>query len=645
MVLLAVLAVFFNQTMKNAQNYAEIQLMRQVQGTALSLGASISQAVIANDRATIDSLMEAIFEQGGFVDISLFNAADELITTHQTNPHSHRAPKWFVDWLPVQSVPGIFEVKHERKVVAKLKVYGDRDYLYRQLWVAANKTFFLVAIIGVVGWLVMLLLVRRTFRPLDELEKQAIAVLNKDFSSQQALPGSKDVRLVVQAMNRMGRQLKTLFDEQVAQIEQVRNQAYVDAVSGLGNGRFFNAQVDARIHAPEEPFVGALVRIQIGGLLGFNEQFGKPAGDAVLRQVGKIWQKALNEVEGHCVARVSGARFAALLPSIDAQVAQRKVNDALQSVKALDAFSPNGGRLMIHAGMSYCNVGENAHLLEAQADRALQKCAVDDANDLVFFDAEDHGDAISPAFSKVENWESLLKETIEDQKIIFHYQPILSCIDQSIMHYEVLARVDVEGELVNAGLFIPLVERYKLEESFDKLIITQLIGQLSATKAAERIAMAINLSPHSIRDDDFVDWLLDQVATHSDVSAYLIFEVPEITVRLSHGKLRRLAEGLKRVGAKLSIDHFGTTNSSFGYLSGLPLYSIKVDRSYIRDIENNLDHQFFVQSLVRIAHSRNVLLTAEVVEAQGQWDLLRSFQLDGAQGYYLGEPKASQHAA
>ena len=227
----------------------------------------------------------------------------------------------------------------------------------------------------------------------------------------------------------------------------------------------------------------------------------------------------------------------------------------------------------------------------------------------------------------------------------FHYQPVLSCVDQSLMHYEALARIRVGGELLNAGIFIPLVERFDLEEAFDKLTVSALIKRLNDLDVDKRAALAINLSSHSVRNEAFIDWLIDRVSTHKNIAPYLIFEVPELTVRTVHGKLKRLAEGLKEVGAKLSIDHFGTTNSSFGYLSGLPLYSIKVDHSYIRDIQDNLDHQFFVQSLVRIAHSRNILLTAEMVEHQAQWDLLRSFQLDGAQGYYLGEPRSPDLAA
>jgi EAL domain-containing protein (putative c-di-GMP-specific phosphodiesterase class I) len=241
-------------------------------------------------------------------------------------------------------------------------------------------------------------------------------------------------------------------------------------------------------------------------------------------------------------------------------------------------------------------------------------------------------------------WEQLLEAALDASAIRFHFQPVISCLDQSLLYREALARLELDGELVNAGLFLPLVERANKEIEFDRLIVARLLEQLQTQLAACSGPLSINLLPQSIRDDAFIDWLLSKLDEHPVQAARLIFEVPEMVVRVSHGKLKRLANGLKKRGAQLSIDHFGTTNSSFGYLSGLPLYSIKVDHSYIRDIQDNLDHQFFVQSLVRIAHSRGILLTAEMVEQPAQWDLLRSFQLDGGQGYYLGEPKRAEAA-
>ncbi|MCG8315846.1 MAG: EAL domain-containing protein [Pseudomonadales bacterium] len=645
LLLLLLLMGIFAVTVNHARDYLQQQMHVHAQDTSTSLGLSIAPALGAKDIAMVETMVDAIFDRGYYRELTLRGPQGELLVSRHLSPPPRRVPQWFINWLSIEPVPGVSEVSHDWQIIGKLRIMSDRDQAYRQLWRSASQTFFIFLAVGVIAWVALVFILRSVFRPLEELEHQAEAICQKDFSVQQPLPKTRELRRVVQAMNRMTRQLKVLFDEQVVQIEQVRNQAYVDSVSGLGNGRFFSAQLDARVHSTEEPFNGALARVQVSGLLEYNEEFGKTAGDELLKAVGKQWRLAMEDVEGHCVARVSGARFAALLPNIEIDAAKKKVRDSLRRICELPVFQSGGTSLSVSVGMSFCNIGGDPRLLEVQANSALTEARQQGGDLFVVFDEATHGDPLSPKLSQVDDWEAHLKSIINQKQVTFEFQPILSCVDQSVMHYEALARIEVKGEMLNAGLFLPLVERYGLEESFDQMIVRAVIETLETQAVSERRPIAVNIAPHSIRSDDFIDWLITKVGHHGSVSGLLIFEVPEVAVRLSHGKLRRLADGLKAAGAKLSIDHFGTTNSSFGYLSGLPLYSIKVDQSYIRDIRDNLDNQFFVQSLVRIAHSRNILLTAEMVEQEVQWNLLRSFQLDGAQGYYLGKPTKSLQAA
>lgn len=643
--LLVLLAGICLLSVHNSRDYLQQQMHVHAQDTATSLGLSASKPLSEGDLALVQTMVDAIFDRGDFQDITIRNRAGEVVIRRNANTPPHRAPGWFVSWLRIDPEPGISEMSYAWRVEGTVRIQSDRNRAIQILWDGTRQTFTLFLAVGVVSWIVVLLIVRAILRPLRTLEQQAEAICNKDFTGQQPLPKTRELKRVVQAINRMTRQLKILFDEQVAQIEQVRNQAYVDSVTGLGNGRFFNAQLQSRLESPEEPFSGVLVRLQVKGLGEYNEHYGHESGNLLLRRIAQIWRDQLQEVEGHCVARVAGARFAALLPHLSQDMAQQKLKHAMESIQLLDAINQGGASVQVFAGMASCRLGNDPQLLEAQASAALERAQNLRSGHLEIYDESAHGDAMAPNLPGITNWAAFLRDVIDHKRVVLHYQPVMSCVDQSLMHYEVLARVSVEGKLVTAGHFIPLVERFAMIADFDRMVIRLLIEHLKSQEQGTRVPLAINLSSHSIRTEGFDDWVLDAVELNPDIAPYLIFEVPELTVRTAHGKLRRLAAGLKEVGAKLTIDHFGTTNSSFGYLSGLPLYSIKVDNSYIRDIERNLDHQFFVQSLVRIAHSRQILLTAEMVEGIEQWNLLRRFQLDGAQGYFLGEPQAARAAA
>lgn len=640
---LALLTGVFWLSVHNARDMLERQLHVHAQDTANSLGLSIAHPLGAQDKVLVESMIGAIYDSGYYREIALRNPAGDLLVVQRENRVSQLAPTWFVQALSIDPTPGLSEITHEWRVIGKLTVLPDTQQAYTELWKSTLHALWLFLAVGAFSLLLLWAIVRAALRPLRDLESQAEAICHRDFTGQQPLPRTRELRRVVQAMNRMTRQLKTLFDEQVAQIEQVRNQAYIDGITGLGNGRFFNAQLQSRLDSIEEPFVGALIKLEIGDMSAYNQQFGHDAGNWLLKQAGKLWRQQMDSVENAVFARVTGARFAAMLPHVEQDQVRALVQNFLDQLQALEPFSQTQTPLAAYAGIALCEVGrdlqaERPKALEAQADNALQKAQAGDAHCVQVFDPHGEHTPQEDRPHGVDDWESFLRDVIEQRRFTFHYQPVVSCLDQSLLHYEVLARIKLKDQVLAAGLFMPLVERFRLVQAFDQAIVSLLVEQLLRKPAEQRIAVAVNLSSHSVREEHFVDWLLDYLAQHSEATRYLIFEVPEVSVRTAHGRLKTLAEGLKRLGTRLAIDHFGSTNSSFGYLSGLPLYSIKVDQSYIRDIGDNLDNQFFVQSLVRIAHSRQILLTAEMVENVGQWELLRRFQVDGAQGFFLGKP-------
>lgn len=640
---LALLAGVFWVTVHNARDILERQLHVHAQDTANSLGLSIAHPLGQQDKALVESMVGAIYDSGYYREIALRNPKGELLVVQREHQVSQTAPTWFVQALSITPTPGLSEIMHEWRVIGKLTVLPDTQQAYTELWKSSQRALGLFLAVGGFSLLLLWAIVRTALRPLRALEAQAEAICQRDFTGQQPLPRTRELRRVVQAMNRMTRQLKTLFDEQVAQIEQVRNQAYVDGITGLGNGRFFNAQLQSRLESQEEPFVGALIKLEIGDLASYNQQFGHDAGNWLLKQAGKLWRQQMDAVENAVFARVAGARFAALLPLVERATAIARVSAFMDELKALDPFQQNKAPLQVYAGIAVSAADGELHLerprlLESQADNALQKAQVADAERIQVYDPSGMPSTSVERPAGVDDWESFLRDVIEQRRFTFHYQPVVSCVDQSLLHYEVLARIKLKDQVLAAGVFMPLVERYRLVQALDQAIVSVLVEQMLRKTPDQRIPVAVNLSSHSVREEQFVDWLLDYLSHHQEATRHLIFEVPEVTVRSAHGRLKTLAEGLKRLGAKLAIDHFGSTNSSFGYLSGLPLYSIKVDQSYIRDIGDNLDNQFFVQSLVRIAHSRQVMLTAEMVESSVQWELLRRFQLDGAQGFFLGKP-------
>tara|TARA_B110000116_G_scaffold198318_1_gene173098 strand:+ start:45 stop:677 length:633 start_codon:yes stop_codon:yes gene_type:complete len=202
---------------------------------------------------------------------------------------------------------------------------------------------------------------------------------------------------------------------------------------------------------------------------------------------------------------------------------------------------------------------------------------------------------------------------------------------------EVLCRISDNGLLINAAEFWPMVERFDLSVKVDRLML-ELLQHKLASQPQSRPTLCVNLSPRSIINSDFCLWLDNFLLLDPEFAAQLIFELPEKAVSINEEAVRSLALLLRERGAALSIDHFGLAGKAFNYLQSLPLSHMKVDRSFIQHIDTDADNQFFVRSLVQIAHSCDVKILADGVETEAQWQQLQALGLDGGQGYFLARP-------
>jgi len=140
-------------------------------------------------------------------------------------------------------------------------------------------------------------------------------------------------------------------------------------------------------------------------------------------------------------------------------------------------------------------------------------------------------------------------------------------------------------------------------------------------------------------DVAFVSWLDKFLKQQPKFARQLIFEVPEQTLVVATEAVKQFAAMLRQRGAELSLDHFGARASAFSCLQSLPLSILKIDRCFTEGIENSAENQFFVKSLIQVAHSCDAKILAEGVESEAQWQALLSLGVDGGQGYFLGRPR------
>jgi EAL domain-containing protein (putative c-di-GMP-specific phosphodiesterase class I) len=237
-------------------------------------------------------------------------------------------------------------------------------------------------------------------------------------------------------------------------------------------------------------------------------------------------------------------------------------------------------------------------------------------------------------------WRTLLEAELESQSLPIVFQPIFSSSRQ-LIGQEVFARLESEGRLITAGIFMPLVERFGLSVQFDQLVLNRVADLASAIPDNQFIC--INLCTCSIQNDEFVSWLDKWLLHHPSLATQLIMEIPEHAMRAIE-PVRNLVQVLQKYKVRLGIDHFGLDSTAFGYLASLPLHHAKVHSSFIQEIDSKPDNRFYIESLAQIMRTRDILLMVEGVESQEEWETVVTLGIDAAQGvdaaqgFWLGAP-------
>lgn len=637
-ILIMFLLVFigtFTISINNTRHYLINQLESHAQDTATSLGLSLTPHMLTNDLAVMNSMVDAIFDRGYYREV-LIEAVDGKKLIERVNPVKiEGVPPWFIELIPLQTPQGEALINAGWAEAGTVKVISHPGYAYDELWRTTRHTalWFLSSAAGALA--VGLVLIRLVLRPLNAVEDQAEAICNRSYPIQERIPRTRELRQVVLAMNKVSAKVKQMFEEQSAIVQNLRQQVYVDGVTGLGNRRFFDSQLQHLLQAREDFVSGGLLLLQLEDFKGYNDSKGYQAGDELLRYTARIVETACADAGETVLARLTGADFVVAVLKVsleDVAALSRRLCEALQQLQA-DGLMEGPG--LGHVGAAVFRSGQSMSALFANADQALRMAQGKGPNAWHLFDLGES--QTLPAGAR--NWRKFLEDVIALKQVLLHFQPIRPLRGATDAgHSEILLRVrDEHGEILSAGVFMPMAERLGLSGQLDRLTLEALWAHLEHARFAGR-RYAVNLTPSSIADPAFVNWLATLLRGSPEKASRLIFELPEYVAVRSMDAFKRLILQLQPCGCHFSIDHFGRGFTSFAYLHSLKVDFLKIDGGYIRGIDRDKDNQFFVQALAKTAHEIDVRVIAENVETEAELNILESLYVDGAQGYLIGRP-------
>lgn len=629
----------FVVSVNNTRNFITAQLASHAQDTATSLGLSLSPPMQANDVPTMTSMVDAIFDRGYYRAVEIVSIEGKPIVKRELPVRIEDVPEWFVSLIPLETPEGSALVMVGWQQAASVSVRSNPGIAYAKLWRTTVGTFWWF--LGSLGaTLIMgLIALRFVLKPLKAVEDQAKAICNREFPVQKQLPWARELRSVVEAMNKMTIRVKEMFEEEVRSSERLRAQSYMDPVTGLANREYFNAHLQNLIHSPDEFSSGALFMLELDGFKQYNEQRGYMAGDQLMREVGVALGR-IGETHQCFVARLGGANFAILMPNASLEDAQKL---AVQVCSALHAVHDQGltdNEGVGHVGVALFRGQGTVNEFLSEADMALRAAQSKGPNAWHIYNEEGLQRA---DIHEAGYWVERLGEVIARKSIVLCFQPIMSIKDgAAALHHETLLRIrEPDGRLLSAGVFLPIAQKLGLGVELDKVVIRHL-KEIVAAGIEEKGPLAVNLSPATLGAPGFAEWLRDELADSPGFASRLIIELPERGAVDQLESVKHLAEKVNGLAVKISLDHFGRGFVSFGYLSNLKADYLKIDGSYIHGIDQNKENQFFVQTLAKIAHGLGIKIIAESVETQSEWEMLKNLEVDGGQGYFLGKPRCEE---
>ncbi|MBF0621220.1 MAG: EAL domain-containing protein [Magnetococcales bacterium] len=423
--------------------------------------------------------------------------------------------------------------------------------------------------------------------------------------------------------------------------EKLRQQAEYDALTGLPNRALFHDRLkQAVLLCERNKNVGALLFIDLDRFKWVNDTLGHKAGDQLLIDVSQRLCHCVRRTD--TVSRLGGDEFTVVIQNVPhesfVEMISRKILDELAR-----PFQLGKKEVQISGSVGVTIFPHDSVVLEdllKNADTAMYKAKDSGRNAFCFFTSEMNDHAVRRMVL-----EEQLRVALEEEEFCLHYQPKVDLKTGHIIGMEALIRWERHDGMVFPDEFIPLAEEIGLIVPLGKWVMKAAALQNKAWHSAglPLLTMGINLSAKQLNDqDDLIKTVDDILAATGLPPESLELEITETTVMENLDVGLKTLQALKDRGIQVSVDDFGTGYSSLGSLKSFPIQTLKIDKSFVRDLSLDSDDAAIVSAIISMAGKLSLKVIAEGVENQEQLDFLKQDGCDAIQGYFFSRPVSAQ---
>ncbi|HKL41460.1 MAG TPA: bifunctional diguanylate cyclase/phosphodiesterase [Clostridia bacterium] len=421
-------------------------------------------------------------------------------------------------------------------------------------------------------------------------------------------------------------------------IRELEKVALFDTLTNLPNKLQFKKSLNRIINDSKVESFGVLY-IDLDNFKKINDVFGRFTGDRILNIVAKRLKRL--EYKEDLFARISGDEFILLIKNkIHKKISHENIEKLRQSIEKPIVIDGISYEIKASYGYSlYPKDGLSAEVLIQKSEIAMRKAKISESDD--FKQYTDQMKASINLFHKIENE---LEKNLNEGIIKLVYQPQVDVETEEIVGFEVLSRFSSASlGIISPEIFIPILEESGLIVKYGELLIEEAVKKL---KVFEKISnrhykMAINISAMQLNQPNFLVFLKSILEKYHVNYKSLELEITESLLIKNRVETNEILKKIREIGINISLDDFGTGYSSLSYLMDLELDQLKIDKSFINQLENDSTKENILESIIKMAHVLSFEVVAEGVENENQLEIIRSKKCNYVQGYYYYRPLSS----
>lgn len=405
-----------------------------------------------------------------------------------------------------------------------------------------------------------------------------------------------------------------------------------DSLTGLHNRRYFVNRLKAAVEAVRQGESSFLLHVDMDHFKVINYQIGHKGGDRLLVELAKLLEDERRE--GDALARVGGDEFAWLLPNVDAEEAEAFARQIAAKLGAT-RFKEGDHEFCFTASIGLTPIdGDTASEdVLARAVSASYRIKSDGGNGTDVFSHEEES---LPQLTDEYEWFMRVKSALEDNRLEVWLQPIVPLDAEKANYYEALIRMrDEQGNILRPDQFLPAAEKFGILHQIDHFVLYRSIDLM---REHDQLKLSVNLSARTLTSVKLPELIKGLMGASGIDPSRLLLEITETTMIRNMDRARANVKSLQEAGCSFALDDFGSGVSSLVYLRDLPVDVLKIDGSFIEDLDKSEVNRAIVRAVTDVSRIMNRKTVAEYVASPGVLEAVRQLGVDYVQGWHIYEP-------